>query len=163
MTGQCLDRERAGPLLVIGYGSELRGDDAVGLRIAQRAAEWRNPCVEAVAVHQLLPELAEAVSAARAVVFVDADVSTRRVEIRPVGQLVGADILGHTGDPAWLMAMADGLFGTRPDAWQLGVPVSDMDMRMSLSEQAEDAIGEALRELTALAAQYGVAGEGCHA
>jgi len=159
--------ENRGPLLVIGYGSELRGDDAVGLRAAEAVAEWRNPSIQAVAVHQLLPELAEVVSVARAVIFVDADVSIYfdHTKIRPVGTIDGVSALGHTGDPAWLMDLAERLYGRRLDGWLVGIPVSEMGLGMSLSAQARDAVAEAVREIAGLARRYGivVAEALCHA
>ncbi len=57
-------------LLVIGYGSDLRGDDAAGLLADRRLARLG---FHAIAVHQLTPELAEQVAAARQVIFLDAD------------------------------------------------------------------------------------------
>jgi Ni,Fe-hydrogenase maturation factor len=48
-------------ILVIGYGNELRGDDAIGQWVAR-----------AVAAHQLTPELAEDLAHTDYAVFVDA-------------------------------------------------------------------------------------------
>ena len=60
-------------VLVIGYGNALRGDDAVGLRAAERlAADGRLPGARIDACHQLTPELAADIAAARLVVLVDA-------------------------------------------------------------------------------------------
>ena len=59
--------------LVIGYGNELRGDDAVGPCVAGRVAGWRRPEVDGLAVHQLRPNWRRC-SRAEMVVFVDAGV-----------------------------------------------------------------------------------------
>ncbi len=72
--------------LIIGYGNEIRGDDAVGPRIAALVNDWKLPAVTALAVHQLPPELAEPIAAAQQVVFVDAsaDPNVREVQTRPL-------------------------------------------------------------------------------
>src|SRR5262245_1795360 len=61
-------------VVVIGYGNDLRGDDAVGLRAAQAVAAWDMPGVCGLAVHQLTPELAEILAGAALAIFVDARV-----------------------------------------------------------------------------------------
>ena len=55
--------------LVIGYGNELRQDDGVGPRAALLMARLG---LQAMAVHQLTPELVERISQVEQVVFVDA-------------------------------------------------------------------------------------------
>jgi hydrogenase maturation protease len=60
--------------LVIGYGNDLRGDDAVGPLAATVVAAWDMPGVQVLAVHQLMPELAETLVAADLAIFVDARV-----------------------------------------------------------------------------------------
>ena len=78
----------AGGVLVIGYGSSLRGDDGVGPRVAELvAADPRFAGAVVATRHQLTPELALDMSAAELVVLVDATtevaagvVAVRRVE-----------------------------------------------------------------------------------
>jgi hypothetical protein len=51
-----------GRVLIIGYGNPLRTDDGLGWRAAYRlAASLKDAPVEALAVHQLTPELGEAI------------------------------------------------------------------------------------------------------
>src|SRR5262245_30725916 len=57
-------------VVVVGYGNELRGDDAVGPRVAQAVAAWDLPGVCGLAIHQLTPELAEILAAAARAIFV---------------------------------------------------------------------------------------------
>jgi hydrogenase maturation protease len=61
-----------GRLLVIGYGNPLRGDDGVGWRIADQLAKLAGDSATVLTVHQLTPELAEPISSADLVVFIDA-------------------------------------------------------------------------------------------
>src|SRR5258708_21465848 len=59
--------------LVIGYGNELCGDDGLGWRVAQDlAARQFDGDVEIMALRQLNPELAEPISQADRVIFIDA-------------------------------------------------------------------------------------------
>jgi hydrogenase maturation protease len=63
------------PLLIIGYGNPLRGDDGLGVEVACCLKEIiRDESVEVLSQHQLMPELADPVSRASLVVFVDARV-----------------------------------------------------------------------------------------
>ncbi|HEU5101426.1 MAG TPA: hypothetical protein VFU22_20525, partial [Roseiflexaceae bacterium] len=59
-------------IVVIGYGNELRGDDAIGMIVAEQVASrgWPNVC--AIATRQLLPELAEDLARVGLAIFVDA-------------------------------------------------------------------------------------------
>ena len=58
--------------LVIGYGNELRGDDAAGPRVAAAVEQWQLPGVRVLILHQLTPELADPIASSGLVIFVDA-------------------------------------------------------------------------------------------
>jgi len=59
--------------LIIGYGNTLRGDDGFGWRAAEQlAASHSIGDVEVQTQHQLTPELAQTMSEADTVVFLDA-------------------------------------------------------------------------------------------
>jgi hydrogenase maturation protease len=137
-------------LLVIGYGNELRGDDGVGPRIARAVDEWALPDVTAIVVHTLTPELAEPISRADAVVFVDACVEGEAVELIELKPGAAAAI-GHTSEPRWLLGLSESLWGRRPRAWLITVPGVDFEMGHSLSPQAERGMTVALQKLHVLA------------
>lgn len=69
-------------VLLIGYGNDLRSDDAAGLRVSDAIAQgaapfgsiasWRLANVSTFCVHQLTPELAEILAKADIAIFVDA-------------------------------------------------------------------------------------------
>ena len=44
--------------LVIGYGNDLRGDDAIGQQVAKAIKDCCLSSVQSIAIHQLTPELA---------------------------------------------------------------------------------------------------------
>ena len=85
--------EMTGNALIVGYGNPLRGDDGVGQAVARAFAnEAAIDGVEALACHQLTPELAERFAAAARVVLIDAVAgrrSGRRLR-RPAATRAGA-------------------------------------------------------------------------
>ena len=136
-----------GSWLVIGYGSDLRGDDAVGRRVAERVADWGRPGVQALSVHQLAPELAEPMSTAGQVIFVDACADGPEVCLRPLQPgTLGAEP-SHTSDPHWLLALTRLLYMRQPEAWLLTVPASDLGLGEGLSAAAAEGMAVALRQL----------------
>lgn len=139
-------------ILVIGYGSELRGDDAVGPRVAEAVAGWHQPGVRAVGVHQLAPELAEALASARFAIFVDASIDSVEsgVQVREIGPAELQAGVGHTGDPRNLLALARALYGRYPRAWLVTVPVARFEFGAALSLEAERGRAEAVRRVVQL-------------
>jgi hydrogenase maturation protease len=138
-------------LLVIGYGSELHGDDAVGRRVADAVAGWGRPDMRALSVHQLTPELAEPLSEADAVVFVDAcaDGDADAIRLRLL-EATPAAASGHISDPGWLLTLTEALYGRRPAAWLLTVPARDFALGDGLSAAARHGASVALREIDRL-------------
>jgi hydrogenase maturation protease len=151
------DRSTDGAAVVIGYGSELRGDDAAGPRAARAVAAWGRPGVRAVAVHQLTPELAEALAAARLAVFIDAAAGTAEgvVCVRRLRPVDAAGALGHTSDPRQLLALARALYGRHPPAWLVTVPAPCLELGAGLSAAAERGLAVALRWVARLVEEGG--------
>ena len=58
-------------VLLIGYGNELRGDDAIG-RMAVERLHPLLPDSELASCHQLTPELAHSLAGCAVAIFVDA-------------------------------------------------------------------------------------------
>ena len=118
--------------LIIGYGNELRGDDAAGLHVARALkAEGYN----AIETHQLLPELAEQIAAASLVVFIDCDISLNpgQVAITAVG--AGRAGLHEPCSPRMLLSLAEKLYGAKPDAFVIGIGPASLDLGAPLSVQ----------------------------
>jgi Ni,Fe-hydrogenase maturation factor len=107
--------------------------------------------VVAIVRHQLTPELAEPVSTARAVVFVDAaaDASTE-VQLRQIEPADGAQLMAHAADPRTLLAFARQLFGRCPPAWWLTIPVENLGFGEELSPLARRGYETALDKIRAL-------------
>lgn len=138
--------------LVIGYGNTLRRDDGVGVKVAEAIAAMELPGVEVITRHQLVPELAAAVSEVDAVVFVDADaVTTGTVELRPIEADEGVGrILAHATDPRSLLALAKKIFGGAPKAWALAIPVNDFGFGDGLSPRALEGFHAAVKQISDL-------------
>jgi hypothetical protein len=56
--------------LVIGYGNSLRGDDSIGIKVAQMVADWHLPKVRSLSSHQLTPELAAELAQVDLTIFI---------------------------------------------------------------------------------------------
>lgn len=103
---------------MLACGNTLRGDDGVGWRIG--CAVEQHPPLEHLTVvrtQQLLPEHAEAVSAADVVVFVDCSAvstagSVTTLSVQPAENL--PRILTHHLDPASLLRLTQDLYSRMP-------------------------------------------------
>ena len=137
-------------LLVIGYGNTLRSDDGAGPRVAEALEQMNLPEVRTLSCPLLSPELAEPVSEAERVVFVDAAVATRKVELSPVAPASSSQLMAHAAEPATVLALARDVFGHAPQAWMLTLPVENMQIGEKLSARTERAVGRATRKIRQL-------------
>ena len=139
--------------MIIGYGNPLRGDDGVAWRVVEALAAELPPD-EALTVHQLTPELAEPISRARLVVFVDAAVGDPPGQVRcfPL-----APAPGHPGShettPAGLLALAVELFGRCPPAYMVTITSGSFDVGETLSEVVEAVVPVAVAAVHVLVEQ----------
>ena len=124
--------------LVVGIGSELRRDDAVGRVVAERIDRLRYPGVSVVSSTQLVPELVETMVTVDRVVFVDAAVDADEVVVERVsGRNAGLD--SHHGDPAALLGLAATIGGPEPETWVVRVPATDLGLGTGLTSGCEAA------------------------
>lgn len=134
-----------GPIVVVGYGNALRGDDGVGVMAAELIAALKLSDVEVETGVQLLPELAAAVAKAKAVVFIDATVAgTNCVLMRALPRAVFSDWTDHLGGPAALLALTQAVFGVCPRAWTLEIPAEEMGWKVGVSAGARAKVREAV-------------------
>ncbi|MFO8076901.1 MAG: hydrogenase maturation protease [Actinomycetota bacterium] len=141
-------RERP-PVLVLGYGSELRRDDAAGRIVAEALAERALPGVEARPLHQLTPEVAEDLSG-RTVVFVDATVTREAVDVVALEPGDGRGPMTHHVDPRGLLDLAASLDGPATAAWVVHIPAHDLGLGTELSARARAGVEEAVEHIVAL-------------
>ncbi|HUG48531.1 MAG TPA: hydrogenase maturation protease [Candidatus Limnocylindria bacterium] len=151
-----------GSLLVIGYGNELRADDAAGYLLALRLADDpRLAHATVLARRQLTPELALDISRAGRVVLLDASSEVRagEVAVRKLRPLPGGPLQGKA--PAWshhllpeaVVGLAQELYGVAPPAHLVSLGVCSLAMEERLSAAVEAALPAAADAVVAIAQQ----------
>jgi hydrogenase maturation protease len=158
-TNRTTNRNPASPsktILVIGYGNSLRGDDIAGQRVADLIATWELPNLQALAVHQLTPELAEQLAMVDLTIFVDAYAAStgHSVCVHPVELAKTGITTGHWCEPSVLLAITQALFGYHPQSWWVTVPGVNFEVSDRLSIVAERGIEGALRQINHLIETY---------
>ncbi len=132
-------------LLVIGYGNDLRSDDGAGRAVAEAISELDLPGVEVRSMSQLTPELSLVLAGRARVVFVDADVDAKEVEIRTVDAgASGNGVMTHHGDPAKLLALTATVGPVPDEAIVISIPATNLEMGFELSPQTASGVGHAV-------------------
>lgn len=143
-------------VLIIGYGNPLRGDDGLGWQAAQQCAAVLPPLlVNVMACHQLNPELAEPLSRANLVIFLDADAGEPpgRLSCRNlVAQPAEAGAFSHNLTPQALLACAQALYGGSPEAVVLSISGAFFGYSECLSPVVSAVLPELLQYVQALVA-----------
>jgi hydrogenase maturation protease len=131
--------------LIVGYGNALRGDDGAGYVAAELLRNRiQDPHVEILCQHQLLPELAENLSRAAHVIFIDASVSGRagkfsRIPLRPAP---ACSRFTHHATPESLLAAAQALYGHTPEATLYTIPGRNFEVGQELTPSVRRAVRE---------------------
>ncbi|NOK60186.1 MAG: hydrogenase maturation protease [Chloroflexi bacterium AL-W] len=144
-------------IVVIGYGNDVRRDDAVGIRTAEAVSAWNLPDVQVITVQQLTPELAERIAQARLVIFLDAyelqdepansnDESLIHTHLlTPTDTAYTLSSLDHTGDPRYLLALTQAVYGYVPPTYWITVPARHVDFGWDMSPLTRSGMVTALR------------------
>jgi hydrogenase maturation protease len=144
-------------ILVIGYGNPLRGDDAVGQQVAQML-EMRllRDDLYVLTTYQLTPELAQNISHAQLVIFIDArDGSTPGTVVQI--SIQSADARGaftHHVSPSSLLAAARDLYNTCPQAILFSVTGESFGYGQSLSLAVQAAVPRLLAAIEKTIEQF---------
>ncbi|MGA8366236.1 MAG: hydrogenase maturation protease [Candidatus Acidiferrales bacterium] len=138
--------------LVIACGNPLRADDGVAWRVAEALEDAVDDAdVRIRTVRQLTPELAEDVSRAETVFFVDAAASENpgSVKVEPLREMPAMSAcLTHSVRPATLLWLARKICGKAPArAFLVTIAGSRFDLSEDLSEPAALAVSEAVRRI----------------
>jgi hydrogenase maturation protease len=148
------DSRPASPqILILACGNSLRGDDGVGLRIASALEDHPRDGVEIITTQQLLPEHAEAVSAAGQVIFVDCSAlapagTVSITPVEPAGSLPG--IFTHSLDPSTLLRVAQELYRRTPSrAVAVTIGGESFELNEELSAPVAAAVQHALEAVWA--------------
>jgi hydrogenase maturation protease len=137
-------------VLVIGYGSDLRGDDAVGRRAAEAVEARDLPGVRVLSVPQLVPELALDLAGCRSVIFVDASAIDDTVQVRRLAPVSASSQLTHAVAPQSLLALAATVERAPADAVVVTIPASEFELSTTLSEATTAAMSEAVERIVSL-------------
>jgi hydrogenase maturation protease len=130
-------------ILIIGIGNNLRSDDGVGWRVAVELSERMSASdVDVIAVQQLLPEIAEPVSRAEKVLFVDAlqNGTPGSIQVQRVAPAGEWRLQSHHLTPASVLKLAVELYQGRPQAFLLTVGGECFSPGEDLSETASAAL-----------------------
>lgn len=137
-------------VLVIGYGNTLRGDDGVGPRVAELIGNLRLPGVRTLICALLTPELADPISRAETVLFVDAAVDApQEVQWRRLEPGESSQLMAHAADPRTMLALSRDVFGRVPEAWWLTIPAVDLGFREEFSPVVQQGFIEAVNTIRA--------------
>lgn len=125
---------------LIGYGNPARGDDGLGPSFAARIAERDVPGLVVSIDYQLSVDHALSIADAPRVIFVDAmmdaEVPFRFEALAPA---TTRDLWSHSLSPASVLALAETLYGARPEAYVLGIRgVEFGEVKEGLSPQAQE-------------------------
>ncbi|NBC50010.1 MAG: hydrogenase maturation protease [Gammaproteobacteria bacterium] len=146
--------------LVIGYGSPIRGDDAIGPLVADRleARFAADPAlgdgVEVQARHILTAEIVDDLVRAERVVFIDAAADLKPGEVRCcrlAPDTATLSTMAHFHDPRELLAWCAALYQRTPKAWLVSAGGADWGYASySLSATAQGAVEPMIAEILAL-------------
>ncbi|AFZ18825.1 hydrogenase maturation protease [Allocoleopsis franciscana] len=139
--------------LIIGYGNTIRGDDGAGYQIAESIAQWNLDHVRSLAVHQLTPDLAEAIAQAKTVIFVDAVATLSEVKIEQLRPNYAASFTGHYADPRSLLALTRALYKAIPTAYRILIPAVNFSFGETLSPVTRKSVDLALVKIKKLVSQ----------
>jgi hydrogenase maturation protease len=111
-------------VLILGYGNPLRSDDSLGWQVAvQLFRTNQSGDVEVLPCHQLTPELAETISRADTVLFIDCAKEGVPGEFRceEIRWQTGSISFTHDLSPTVLLDLASQLFGSCPRTFLLTI------------------------------------------
>ena len=100
----------------------------------------------------LTPELADPISRAEKVIFVDATVDvTDDVQWRKLEPNENLQIMVHAADPRTMLALVRDVFGRVPEAWWFTIPAVNLGFREAFSPGVQRGFDEAVRKIQAFA------------
>jgi hydrogenase maturation protease len=148
-------------VLVLGYGNPSRGDDGLGLRLAEELEADCPPGVDVDTGFQLNIEDAATASEYDVVVFVDAAASGGEpFEVKRLEPSAEITFSSHVVSPETILAICQDSFDRTPEAYLLAIRGYEFDFSEDLSEGAARNLGEALAEARLLTARLAGATEG---
>lgn len=144
-------------MLIIGYGNDLRGDDAAGRLAARAVADLGLPGVTVREAVQLTPELALELVGADRVVFVDASIASVETVVTPVVEFDDVRVpLTHSSTPAELLRYGATLGAVPAKAYLVSIPATGFKLGSEPSENTLKGIVKAVELIRGLIDSPGV-------
>jgi hydrogenase maturation protease len=128
----------------------MRSDDGIGWRVAEELSrQLNNPEIEVFKCQQLTPELADGISKARLVIFVDVVAGTRPGEwtCREILPATEKAAYSHSSSPTGLLLLARTLYGAVPQAYFFTMCGKSFDHGDSLSAIVEARLPSMISEI----------------
>ena len=146
-------------VLIVAYGNPLRCDDGLAWRAADALeAKFSTDQVEIVRLHQLAPELAEAVSRSALVIFVDAAMESDRpagdVRCEEINSAKSESRFTHHLSPQAVLSLAAQLYNARPRAFSVTLTGQCFDHGESLSPPVAAALPELVTRIETVTQQF---------
>ncbi len=148
-------------VLILGYGNTLRGDDALGIHAAHALHDFycTDGGIRVLATSQLTFDLAEDISQARMILFIDAAAAglpgdIHSEEILPANEKVR---FTHHWTPPTLLMLTKQLYGAAPPAVSLTMAVASSEVRVALSQEIEHRLPELLERAKAIVSDWRLA------
>jgi len=137
--------------LILACGNTLRGDDGVGLWLADWAEQRfsNQPGVRVIADHQWTPELAEYVACAHSVLFIDCSIdseagSLQLTHVKPAAS--GPEHNTHHLGAAELLSLGGALYNSLPrEALQLTIGAGSIEFGEAFSPAVTASLPKACR------------------
>ncbi len=139
-------------VLVIAYGNPLRCDDGVAWQSAEEIRRKLASQVDVICVHQLAPELAEEISRAGTVIFLDAtdDGNPGKVVCQAVSAEPIQPRFSHHLSPAQILTLCDQLYEVRPRGFLISISGQCFDHGEGLSPAAIRALPQTVAAVSDL-------------
>ncbi len=154
--------------LVIGYGNPSRQDDGAGYHVVNKlnrqlgrdslaedsdGLDEPQEAVNAIWVHQLVPELAETISRYDMVIFVDAHTGAyaEEIQVEVVEPIYRPSLVSHHMKPGTLMALAGDLYKRLPRSILVSIRGYEFDFGSELSARTRELADDALAHVRELA------------
>ncbi len=141
-------------VLILGYGNTLRGDDALGIHAAHALHELycTDGGIRVLATSQLTPDLAEDISQAQMILFIDAAASGLPGEIHSEEISLADEKVRftHHWTPRTLLMLSKQLYGRAPLAMTLTMAVASSEIGVGLSQEIEHRLPQLLERAKAI-------------
>jgi len=140
-------------ILIVAYGNPLRSDDSFAWHAANLLrGKWSADDVDLICAHQLTPDLAERISHAESVLFLDARANGNpgHISCTLVPPHTDSPACSHMLSPSQLMELSRQLYGATPEGYVLSVTGESFIHGEELSQKVKNAMPQAVETVDRL-------------